>query len=351
MRQFLYPIISGKRTDLLASIVRLLLWGFSLIYGAAARVWVGLYNCGIFKKFQLSVPVVSIGNLTMGGSGKTPMAIFVARLLKARQLNPVIVTRGYRPGHRNGSEELSDEVKMLKELLPDVGVVVNPDRYHGGLEAIRRYQANVIILDDGFQHWKLKRDLDIVLIDCSNPFGSGYLLPAGILREPVSAIQRAQLIVLTKTDRGNVENIKKQLDLNSSGIPVVETQHVAKSVSDVFLKEDFPLNRIVSSVIAFCGLGEPLSFKETLVKLGADVKEFIAFSDHYEYTREDMQKIRLRCEELGVRNIVTTRKDAVKLEAFKEFWQGFNCYMLNIEIEITKGHNEFNRKFDFLSHR
>lgn len=352
MRPFLHSIIKGERNDLAAWVVRIPLFLASLVYGLAVRSVVFLYTAGILPRRRLGVPVVSVGNLTVGGTGKTPIVIYLARMLSASQLRPVILTRGYMPrGSVRGSEFESDEAQVLREVLQDIPVVVNPDRYQGGLEAIERYKPDVLILDDGFQHWRLFRDLDIVLIDSADPFGNGQLLPCGILREPRSSLKRADLLVLTKTDRADTGALKDQLSVLCSGIPVVETVHRSRSLTRLYIKEFVNISHLSRPVVAFCGIGDPLSFKAMLVDLGADVKEFLHFLDHYAYGHEDMKNLRRICDELGVRTLITTRKDAVKLEAFEEFWQGYELFVLNIEIDIVHGQEHLINGINQLSHR
>lgn len=352
MKPFLFSIIKGERNDLAAWVVRIPLFLASLVYGLAVRSIVFIYTTGIMSRRRLSVPVVSVGNLTVGGTGKTPMVIYLARMLSASQIRPVILTRGYMPrGSVGGSDFLSDEAQVLREVLQDIPVVVNPDRYAGGLEAIERYKPDVLILDDGFQRWGLFRDMDIVLIDSADPFGNGQLLPCGILREPRSSLKRAEFLILTKTDRADTSALKDELSVLCPGIPVVETVHRARSLTRLYTKEFVNISHLSRPVIAFCGIGDPLSFKAMLVDLGADVKEFLHFSDHYAYGHEDMRNLRRICDELGVSTLVTTRKDAVKLEVFEDFWQGYELFVLNIEIDILHGQEQLINGIQRLSHR
>ncbi len=378
MNRFLFSIVNGERNDWIAVIVRMPLLFFSLFYGLVVKIILLGYQSGVFKRNVLPVPVVSVGNLTVGGSGKTPVCIFLAKQLLAQNVKPVILTRGYRSGGKKnigdpsmrttamavgfsqdsasltgmpvGLHE-SDEVKLLKESLKDVPVVVNPNRYQGGLEAIEQYHPDVILLDDGFQHWKLKRDLDVLLIDCANPFGNEHVLPAGILREYISGIKRSGLIILTKTDFGNVSQLRADIERWYPGIPIAEAVHQPISLTELYTQQEHPLNKIICPVVAFCGIGEPLSFKASLTTVGADVKEFIPFMDHHEYDFNDMMTIKSVCDQLGVRTLVTTRKDAVKLNSYQDFWRGYTLYALNVQIEVTKGLNEIKSKLDHLLRR
>lgn len=346
MRRFLNSVMRGERRDLAALLVTIPLAVLSVLYGLAVRVVLECYKSGIFTRRKLDVPVISVGNLTMGGVGKTPMVIELVRMLRGRKIKPVVLTRGY------GAEKgLSDEAEMLKDFLKDVPVVVNPNRFEGGLDAIKRFHPDVFILDDGFQHWKLERDLDIVLIDAARPFGNGCLLPAGILREPLSSLKRADVLVLTKTDRADISELKKQLALLCPGTPIVETVHKPKSLSNVYTDASAGLDRIVGPVVAFCAIGDPLSFKSLLIDLGADVKEFVHFIDHHCYSAEDINTIKNACDTIGVRTVVTTAKDAVKLNAFKDAWNGYDVFVLNIQIEIIQGEQHLADGINRLLHR
>ena len=348
MRRFLYSIMSGERKDWIAILVRIPLFVISLLYGVFVRALLMCYSSGILPRRKLNVPVISIGNLTMGGVGKTPMVILIANMLRSKKLKVVVLTRGYRPGLFDKGSDQADEAQVLSEVLVDVPVVVNPDRYLGGIEAIKNYQPDVIVLDDGFQHWRLSRDLEIVLIDSVNPFGNGYLLPMGILREPIASLKRADVLILTKTDRGDVQALKNRLDSLFPSIPVVETVHRPKSLFNIYTHKDVSMDQLCRPVVAFCGVGDPLSFKSMLVSKGCDVKEFVTFMDHHSYDSEDMKKIRGICDDLGIRTVVTTRKDAVKLQQFNEVWRGYDLLTLNIEIEITRGKNEFENRLDHI---
>jgi tetraacyldisaccharide 4'-kinase len=346
MRRFLYSIMSNDRKDWVALLVRIPLFVLSLFYGIIVRTLLMCYSSGLLPRRKLNVPVISVGNLTMGGVGKTPVVILIAQMLRLRKLKVVVLTRGYKPGFSDRGSDQADEAQVLSEVLVDVPVVVNSDRYLGGIEAIKNYQPDVIILDDGFQHWRFSRDLEIVLVDSVNPFGNGHLLPMGILREPVSSLKRADVLVLTKTDRADVPELKNQLDRLVQGVPVVETVHKPKSLFNFYTHKDVSMNQLCRPVVAFCGVGDPLSFKAMLVSLGSDVKEFISFMDHHSYDSEDMKKIRGICDDLGIRTVVTTRKDAVKLQKFEEVWRGYDLLNLNIEIEITRGQNEFENRIN-----
>jgi tetraacyldisaccharide 4'-kinase len=339
MKDFLYSIASGQRRDLIAQIVRIPLGGAALLYGAGVRLMLTGYATGLIRRKHLSVPVISVGNITLGGVGKTPMVIAIARLLKAKGRRPVILTRGYMPS--GDQDYVSDEAQILERVLDGVPVVVDPDRYRGGLAAIGDHKPDVIILDDGFQHWRLFRNLDIVLVDASNPFGNKSLLPLGILREPLSSLKRADMFVLTKTDQARTDDLKDALRHVNPHAPLIETTHRPTSLLNVFTGNLVQLVKLNRPVVAFCGIGNPQSFEATLCSLHADCRELIRFMDHHPYSLDDMKRIKEQCDRHRTNVVVTTQKDAVKLSAFKDFWQGYEVYSLNIDLEITQGQHEF----------
>jgi tetraacyldisaccharide 4'-kinase len=348
MKKFLYSIASGERRDLIAWTTRIPLFLISLVYALAVRIILAAYASGVVRRKHLSVPVISVGNLTLGGVGKTPMVIYIVRMLQAKGLKPVVLTRGYMPsGHE---DYVSDEAQVLRQALAGVPVVVNPDRYVGGLAAIDRYHPDVVILDDGFQHWKLFRNLDIVLIDAVNPLGNGHLLPCGILREPFSSLKRADCLVMTKADQADTHELRVQLQAANPKAPLIETLHRPKGLLNIFTGNLVQLAKLSQPAVAFCGIGNPKSFESTLRSINANCKDLVAFADHHPYDLEDMKRLKVLCEAKNTKLLVTTQKDAVKLDVFKEFWQGYEVYSLNIEIEITQGEHEFVDRIHHLLH-
>ena len=272
---------------------------------------------------------------------------------------------------------------MLQQSFPGVPVLVGRNRIQNAKQALQEHPIDVFVLDDGFQHWKLERDLDIVVIDCMNPFGNGCLIPRGILREPLKSLARADLFVLTKTDWGqeNAAAIKKQLHSINPDAPVIETVHrptalvdlcdpslkesleflypVSKNLQDFILGERGIIPRLSrierkldianlmkrgikgKEVAAFCAIGQPDSFARLLKSLGAQVVVFKAFGDHHLYGREDVLLLLDLCREKKVQTLVTTQKDAVKLTPFLNlFKDGFRLLNLQMEIQITKGREE-----------
>lgn len=322
-------------------------------YGFGVRSVAVVYQFGLLKKYRCARPVISIGNLTMGGVGKTPLVVWVVRALKEKGLRPVVVTRGYMRRERGVGNRESDEAMMLKKILRDVPVLVGPDRVKNITHFLKRNHADVFVLDDGFQHWRLARDLDIVAVDSTNPWGNGSLIPRGILREPLSALSRADVIVLTKTDLGcaNVEKIKARLSRLCTGQPVMEAVHSPVALQDLRLGEARPLSAVEGRDVGlFCSLGDPRSFMRTLENLGARVKRVMEFPDHHRYRLEDVRRINGCCLSEGIDILVTTEKDSVKLTSFLEFFDDTIALLsLKIEIKITRGEDEIFQRITHLS--
>ena len=266
---------------------------------------------------RAGVPVVSIGNITVGGSGKTPMAIWAVERLHGMGRRPAIVMRGYK----GSAVSPGDEVRMLRARLPEVPVVANPDRLAGAAEAARR-GADVVVLDDGFQHRRLGSDLELVLIDATCPFGYGRVLPAGLLREPLAGLRRADLIVLTRADQVSpaaIEAIAAELHRRAPDAPVIRATH-----DPVGLVGDVGAGEVASPasgrpVLAFSGIGNPGAFERTLRSTGLEVREALRFADHHRYGPADVERICALAKRAESDMIVTTEKDLVKLPAGVEW--------------------------------
>jgi len=314
----------GRKSSLL---IRALLFFLSLLYHVAVRLRLAVYEYGILKTRKLPFPVISVGNITLGGTGKTPAVIEIATFLQQHSRKPVILSRGY--GRRdsekilvvsNGSssaasaEVSGDEPALMASLLQNVPVVVGQDRYLAGREAYARFQPDVALLDDGFQHIRLHRDLNICLIDGLAPFGTGNLFPAGILREPVSGLQRADAVLITRSDRSpDCAELKRRIGKFTTA-PIFTSRHVPVCLVDLDRGKTISVESLKGMpVVAFSGIAKPESFTSILRDLGADVRTVIAFSDHYRYSSNDLETVRVQAQEVGASMIVTTEKDGVKL--------------------------------------
>ena len=266
-------------------------------------------GCGVR---QASVPVISVGNITVGGTGKTPTVIEVARRLREWGRKPAILTRGY--GARAG--ETADEVLEFHDAVPDVPVVVNPDRVAGAASAVAKHGADCLVLDDGFQHRRLARDLEIVLVDALDPWGGGQVLPAGRLREPLEGLARADLVIITRTNQveaDQVAAIETAVARHAPNAPIVSS--VVEPVGLVHLDgSTASLDTLAGQrVQPVCGLGNPGTFGRLLVPLAGCVRTVLAFRDHHRYTRRDAEIIAAAAQARGVDLVVTTRKDWGKL--------------------------------------
>lgn len=331
------------------AVLRLLSW----VYGLGVRGMVFLYRVGLVKKYRCARPVISVGNITLGGVGKTPLVVWVVQALKEKGLRPAVVTRGYMGEGRGAKNRESDEARMLEKFLRDVPVLVGPDRVGNIKNFLARNDADVFILDDGFQHWRLARNVDIVAVDSTNPWGNGALIPRGILREPLTAFSRADVVVLTKTDlgRANVEGIKARLGRLGVDRILVETVHAPVALTGLRFGESQPLSLVQGrDVCLFCSVGDPRSFEGTLKDLGAHIKRVFEFPDHHSYTADDIQQINNYCLSEGVKTIVTTEKDSVKLASFLGLFDDtISLFSLRIEIKITQGRDELLQRITHLS--
>ncbi len=302
--------LEGRRGGLFLQLLRRLLVPFALVWGCILKIRTWGYRTGIFHSAKAPVPVISVGNLTAGGTGKTPMCITLVEL--SRQLgfkHPAILMRGYNPGHAKES----DEARLYRMRLDNVPVYVGSNRVQSMKKATAD-GADLLILDDGFQHLKLKRDADIVLLDATCPFGGGWPIPAGILREFPSALGRADLVVLSRCAQARAEQIRillEQLEKRYPKLPVIQSDHSpdrlvlpdgnAATVSDLSGKR----------VFAISGIGRPDAFLATLRSLGAEITGSVSYADHHAYTEDDLRQVLVQAQETEAIPI-TTEKDAVK---------------------------------------
>lgn len=275
--------------------------------------------------------MVSVGNLSLGGTGKTPCVEYVARYYRERGVQVAILSRGY------GSEAgRNDEAMVLEENLPDVPHLQGPDRAAIAATAVEELEAELLVLDDGFQHRRLHRDLDIVLIDATRPATSDYLFPRGTLREPMSSLRRAGVLMLTRCDQAAAaDEIRKVLVSRFPSKPVVMTEHKP----DALLRgeEAEPLETLrVKPVAGFCGIGNPAAFRHTLEGLGAKIADFRSFPDHHGFTRVDVNNLQAWANKLPQdAAVVTTQKDMVKLRLTE--LAGRSCFALRIGLVIRDG--------------
>jgi tetraacyldisaccharide 4'-kinase len=287
------------------------------------------------------VPVVSVGNLTLGGTGKTPLVAWIARWLRQRDVRVTIVSRGY--GAQRG--EPNDEALELEQRLPDVPHLQNADRVAATQTAIEEFDCQVVLLDDGFQHRRLARDLDIVLLDACEPFGFGHVFPRGLLREPVAGLKRADIVVLSRADMVSPEQraqIRGEVARHAPLAAWVEVRHAPErwlsSTGD-----ELPVAALAGKPLAaFCGLGNPAGFRHTLGECDGQVQAFREFPDHHLYDRSDVESLAAWAAQLNVTAVACTHKDLVKLELDR--LGEHPLWALVIGIEILAGQDELEQQ-------
>ena len=320
------------------------------LYGVVMKARRALYRRGVFQVHKIGAPVISVGNLTTGGTGKTPLVEWIARALAQRQKRVCILTRGYgrqHPGSRvlvsNGSEifsdarEAGDEPLLLAEKLKGkAAVICDADRLAAARWAIENIGANLFILDDGFQHVRLARDYNIVVIDATNPWGNGRLLPSGHLRESPRQLARADCIVITRADDvTQTEALKSEIDQLSKGRPVFLSRmriDGLRKLGDLEEGEAGENPRPVP-VAAFCGVGNPESFFAQLRRDGYKLCHTRAFPDHHYYSQEEINALISQSSERGAHALLTTAKDEVKLRSLR---CEMPCYVVDVAIEIEE---------------
>ena len=314
--------------------IRLLLWPLSVVYGTAARLHAWLYVQGIYGRQHLDVPVVSVGNLTTGGTGKTPMVLWLAEKFLAEHKRVAILSRGYR-----GTGGTSDEVEMMKGRLGDRVVFgVGPDRYKEGKRIEAEHPVNLFLLDDGFQHLELIRDFDIVMVDLT-AFGSNrWLLPAGTMREPLSALRRASAVVVTRTRGPQPESAATEEIRAATDAPVFGSETkllgwrcLSKFDSGIVASDETP----PQPVFAFCGIGNPDAFFCDVKSWGVELAGQQAFRDHHAYTAHDVKLLEERARQGGAKALLTTEKDIQNLKKLR--FMKLPLYCCTITLEIREG--------------
>jgi tetraacyldisaccharide 4'-kinase len=338
-------VISGQTRGVIGAPARAALTLLSWLYSSVVRLRNRLYSSGLLRAHKVGVPVVCVGNLTTGGTGKTPLVVWLYRLLRQRQRRCVILTRGYK----TAPDEWSDEPAVLRAECPDVPIIINPDRVAGAGAALREYGAEVLLMDDGFQHRRLARDLDILAVDATLPFGYGHLLPAGLLREPVSGLRRAHAVVLTRSDQvaeADLQGIEAALRQVNPRLVVARAVHAPAYIKTAVGKEidlkDVPGRRI----FAFCGIGNPQSFFRTIADQGGVLAGSHAFDDHHRYTDDDLQEVRERALRQQAELLLTTQKDWTKIARLAGPREPPVLAYLAIELRLTAGAPELTALID-----
>lgn len=321
-----------------------------LPFSAGFRFGVALrltgYKRGWFKIRRLARPVVSVGNLTVGGTGKTPLVVCVANILLRRGWKPSILTRGYGrgskaemivlapgAGRRANAQEIGDEPALLARALPDAPLVMCADRFRGGQAAEERFQVNAHILDDGFQHLALARDVDLLALDATQTISDRHLLPAGRQREPLSALRRAQIVVLTRTDSTDPQPLEELVLKVHPAAKVFRSRTKLLGWTDALSGEGISTEGIrTQKVAAFCGIGNPRAFFADLRRWGFSLVAEDAFPDHHVYTGEEIQQLVAEAHKNGAAALLTTQKDAVKFS--REWTPQLPILACEIETQI-----------------
>ncbi len=350
IKEFYLSILSSQQKGLVATLIKSTLSTLTYPYSVVLKTRNVLYKNGFIKSTKLPVKVFSIGNITTGGTGKTPLVEIMAKTLHQSGRKVAILSRGY--GSNNLSQKnndiVNDECLVLRENLQDVQIFAGKDRVKNGEKVIRNYGIDCIILDDGFQHFKLRRDLDVVVIDSLNPFGGEYLVPRGSLREPLKNLRRADIFIISHCDQSSENAIKsicmrlKQLNADA---PVCESIHRPVHVEDLTGSSILELEWLKGKrIYGLSAIGNPESFAFTLKELGADLIKHRIYYDHHVYTMEEIDGVVSEANSLGADAIVVTQKDIVKIK--KMNIKGANILSLKIELEITKGIELYNEAID-----
>ena len=368
--QFAEDVIMDRREGRSAAIFAAFLKPFSVLMNGLVQLRLWLYQHRIFRTRHLGCLVVVVGNLTVGGTGKTPVVEKFARSLASRGRKVAILSRGYKSkpipfwkrwarqiSHMGdpppkvvsdgktvllNSEEAGDEPFMLASNLPGVMVFVDKNRVNAGSYAIRKYGVDTLILDDGFQYLPLKGRLNLLLVDKTNPFGNGQLLPRGILREPIKHLKRASFVFLTKSNGGPDPELEALIRKNNPTADIIECAHRPKYLQRLDTGEKRPLSEMDGKRIgAFSAIADHYSFEGFLRQNGAQVMYTRRFLDHHRFTDEELEHLFEQAEKEGLEFLVTTEKDAVRIH--KDFPKTIPLYYLRLEIEILSGDQDFEK--------
>ena len=311
---------------------RALLWLPAKLYELGVRLRVAAYETDYLKQSKLDATVISVGNLTLGGAGKTPMVDYIARYLKSEGHSVAVLTRGYAresSGMRllndpttdivagEAYREFGDEPLMLARSLPDIPIIVDKHRFEGGRLAERKFGSEVLVLDDAYQHLGLARDLNILLIDATDPLGGFEMPPFGRLREPLYGIKRADAIIITRADRpfdqGQTQAVIKHFC--GDKVPVMYFYSTIARLRHLTTGEVYDATDLAGwNVAVACGIGNPQAFVEDILQVGINIVSESFFADHYAFKQEDLDRITRDAREAGADAIITTEKDAVRLE-------------------------------------
>ena len=370
---YFVDLMAGRRHDRFSRALVGVLFVASRFYRTANQFRVWLYDKRVIRNHALGCLVVSIGNLSCGGTGKTPVVEVFAKTLSSKGRKVAILSRGYRSKKRSqwakirhlfGAQEMSlppkvvsdgrnllldsayagDEPYMLASNLPDVAVLVDKDRVKSGLYAIDHFGTDVLILDDGFQFLKLKQHINIVLVDSTDPFGNGHVLPRGILREPIKNIRRADYIFLSKSDGSHkLVHLKEFIRHHNRRAEIIECCHRPKYLEEVYVRgRREPLEKLRGArVAALSAIAVPAGFEAFLRQLGAELVATESYADHHRYTQQEIIDFINTAKAARADFIVTTEKDAVRIPKLERL--DVPLYFLRVEIDILSGQESFDQ--------
>lgn len=331
-------LISGQPAGPIAGLERAVLRAAESIYRFNVDRRNHSYDRDPSKSISLSVPVISIGNITVGGTGKTPLTMCLAQRLLDQARRPAVISRGYKAA----DGVLNEEMRLIQRRVPGVVCLSDPDRVAAGRRAIDEHGADVLLMDDGFQHRRLRRDVDIVLIDALNPFGYGHVLPRGLLREPMDGLRRADLIVITRADQaetGSVEKIRSDLRSRFPQLPVASCSHRPVGFVDLAGQPIKVSADQLQRVVLFAGIGRPGAFEMTAREFGAHPVGRFWWPDHHHYGPTDVKTLMDLVRKNEASFLLTTEKDAVKLADMKVDWPA-PVGALRIEIAFDDADRE-----------
>jgi tetraacyldisaccharide 4'-kinase len=367
LEEFGIDVVLGRRHGARASALRGILHGLSLLYDRLVQLRLYLYRKRVFRERALGCLVISIGNLTVGGTGKTPIVEKFARALQAGGRRVAILSRGYKslPRKRDwrswfgGNSEpprvvsdgksllldsatAGDEPYMLAHNLKNVIVLVDKDRVKSGRFAIDKWHVDTLLLDDGFQYLHLKHRLDMVLVDRQAPFGNEFLLPRGTLRERPRNLRRASYIFITKNTGDQNFDLMRRIRRYNRTAEVIECAHKPLYLQNVFTGEQLPLDILRDAFIgSLCAIAAPESFEHALCKLGAHIDLAKRYIDHHYYTEAELISFINRCIRRDLAMVVTTEKDSVRMPRLSEAELKVPIYFMRVEIEILSGHESW----------
>jgi tetraacyldisaccharide 4'-kinase len=368
LEQFGIDVVLERRHGIRASILRGILYALSFIYDRLVQLRLYLYRKRILRERALGCLVISVGNLTVGGTGKTPIVEKFARAMQIGGRRVAILSRGYKsvPRKRNWIDRFrrknadpprvvsdgksllldsltaGDEPYMLAHNLKDVIVLVDKDRVKSGRFAIDKWNVDTLLLDDGLQYLHLKHRLDMVLVDRQAPFGNEFLLPRGTLREAPRNLRRASYIFITKNTGEPNDTLIQRIRRYNRTAEIIECAHKPLYLQNVFSDEQLPLERLRDTFIgSICGIAAPESFEGALKKLGAHVDLAKRYIDHHYYTEAELTNFIHRCIRRDLAMIVTTEKDAVRMPRLSKAQVKVPIYFLRVEIEILSGHESW----------